>query len=879
VALDVTLDPGARTIAGRATLRIPNTSTAALASVPLLLYPNHLATRPAGLTDVSFHWLYPGLFSPAGIELGAVTAGGAPAAVALEDSAAGARTVARVTLPAPLPPGATVTLEVPFTTRMPRRSGGFGCDGPRCRAMGGFYPMPAHLGAGGWDLAAAPDYTDARVALRAPRQLGLVVDGEPVVGSDAATVVESKDIPYPTIVTDRVLRIDAIDADGVPVRYLHRDPRPPPSEDQPLPYMREDIPGLVLETARRAVAFLREQGFEPATPARPITLVEAPLRHELVQAHGDLVLVSDQMFRIFPLARLRKYHRFELSRAVITALVGRAVGGDDRDLAAGVLAAYLTEVFALRDLGKIEYARDLLRPLDFLPAVDQLIYAPLLASSASYFGDVDDGDRVRDDLRQSGNDRPGPRLVYSKLLDLLGPAGMSRLARDVIGRGVPLREAAAQSFGGDLGWFWRQWLGPRPRVNYRLAGVRVGPGPAPHVIIDVAREGDDVREPVEVLVRDRRGGDHRLVWNEPGPSHRFEIDLPAALDTVEIDPRQRLVETAVGSLEPSDDPRYDNRRPRRLRLLYEGLGGLVNVTQLNVTFAAAVLIKPQHDLRHAVTLEAYHTEEVGIGAGAFYAWSFGRQVDKNTLSSSVFAGFLPQRLDPTFGLALGETPHPGSRFIWRVGADHDTRDFIIDPWRAVGFDAEASYSLTALDSGRRLSQVTGTLEALRLIELLPGHVLALDATAAATGGDIALPSQLVRAGGPSGLRGFFADELPGRANVIGRVQLRDDYVTELGWNLLHFTTVRGLAGTVFADVAATSSCDGYAPSRRNVFGDVGYSFRVLHDAFGVYQELLSIDFAVPINRPGADAGTCLGMAPMPQQRPPFAVLLSFIPSF
>ena len=37
------------------------------------------------------------------------------------------------------------------------------------------------------------------------------------------------------------------------VRYLHRRPRPPPSNDQPMPYVREDIAGLVLETARQAL--------------------------------------------------------------------------------------------------------------------------------------------------------------------------------------------------------------------------------------------------------------------------------------------------------------------------------------------------------------------------------------------------------------------------------------------------------------------------------------------------------------------------------------------------------------------------------------------------------------------------------------------------
>jgi hypothetical protein len=887
VELQVTLDAHGGHLAGRARLRFVNTSDRPIADVPLWLYPNHLATRAPGLSDVSFHWLYPGLFSPGSMNVWAVRGADGPAAFALEDTAAGARTVARVALPAPVAPGGAVVLDVSFSTYVPRRFGAFGCDGPRCRLMGGFYPTPAHLGRGGWELAAPPDAVDARVTVVAEPGVALVVDGEPMIRADPtrddAVTIDSAGVPYATIITDRALRVAAADVAGVPVRVLHRKPRPPDSSDQPLPYVREDVPGMILATARGALEILRAHA--PARPgARPVTLVEAPLRHELVQVHGGVVLVSDQIFGIFPLGRLRKYHRFELARAVLTAAIDDVIAAterpEDRDLAAGVLAAYLTDVYALHVEKKIEYAKDLLRPFDFIPAVDQLMYAPLLASSQSYFGDVDGGDLVRDDVRRFSGQAPSPRLLYSKLVDLLGATGMARLARATLAEGTPLRRAAADAFGGDLDWFWRQWLGPRPHVNYRLDAVHVEPRAGlTHVTIDVAREGDDIREPVEVRVLDRAGGARTLVWSERGPRRRFEVDLPAGLASVEVDPRERLVETAVGSLGEFDDPRSDNRRPQRWRFLYEGFGGLLNLSQLTANFAAVFVLKPQHDLHNEIILRAFHNEALTAGAGALYARNFGPQVDRNTLASSLFAGAAVSRPNPTFGLAPGQAPQPGWRLDTHVGFDHDTRDYIIDPWRAVGLDVGAGYSLTALENGTRLGQVNGGVEALRLFELLPGHVLALDVDAAATAGDLRLPVQLTSAGGPAGLRGYQADELLGRARVIGRVQLRDDYVTELDWNLLHFTTVRALAGTLFADAAAITSCDGYDFSRRNVYYDVGYSFRVLHDAFGVYQQLLSIDVAVPLNRHPPAAATCLGAPVTMPARPPVTVLISFLPNF
>jgi len=916
VALDLRLDPGASRATGHVRLRVLNQTGGPLGDVPLWLYANHLATRSKALGDVNYHWLYPGVaFSPAGMTVANARADGVPAAISLEDTPAGAHTVARLTLPAPLAPGAVVTIDVDFDTKLPRRFGGFGCDGLRCRLMGGFYPMPAAQTPAGFDLRAAPARAGrTRLTLRTPAPLALVVNGAPVVwpGAASAITVESPDLLYPTIVTDRVLRPETITVGGHIVRYLHRNPRPPGSEDQPLPYVREDVTALVLKTAAQALQLgdamvcgspcLTPKIPQPARTSDPaltlpITLIEAPLRHQLVQVHGNVILVSDQIFRIFPINRLRKYHHQELARAVLTALAdARIAAGEvpaDRTLAAGVLGDYLTELFAVVQFKKLEYAADLLRPLDFVPAVDQLIYAPLLASSSSYFGDVQDEDRVRDDVRLFADPgAPSPRLVYNKLLDLIGTARFPTLARKTLNEGEQLRPAAAQTFGADLGWFWRQWLGPLPRVNYRLEAVRVtaAAGGGDHVEIDVRREGAFIREPVEIAVVDRAGVSHLLRWDDATGAHRVVVDLPAGLKSVEIDPRERLVETALGSLRPSDDPRYDNRRPPRWRLLYEGFGALVNITALTANFEAAFLLKPQHDLRHAILLTAYHNEKTDIGAGGAYFWNFGGQADKNTLDSYLLGGLNFARINPNFGLGAGARPEPGFQLQGRLVLAHDSRDFLFDPWHAVGASLGVGYTLTRLDDGDRLPQVSVAAGALRLLELAPGHVLGLDLSAAGTFGDIEFPVQLLDAGGQGGLRGYAPGVLLGRANAIASVQFRDDYISGLDWNLLHFTTVRGFAGTLFADAAAVSNCGDYHFSTENVFYDFGYSFRVLHDAFGVYQQLLSIDLGIPIN-PRPPAGSCLlgvtppavPMAPGSRAALPavrdFTILVTFFPSF
>src|SRR6185437_5441124 len=185
-----------------------------------------------------------------------------------------------------------------------------------------------------------------------------------------------------------------------------------------------------------------------------------------------------------------------------------------------------------------------------------------------------------------------------------------------------------------------------------------------------------------------------------------------------------------------------------------------------------------------ILLTVGHTEKTTVGAGAAYYWNFGKQADRNTLDSYLLAGLNFARINPNFGLGAGAAPEPGYQVSGRLHLAHDTRDFLFDPWHAVGANLGVGYALTRLDDGERLSQVNAVAEALRLVELAPGHVLGLDVNTTATFGNIQLPVQLADAGGQLGLRGYFPGVLLGRANAIGSIQLRDDYLAGLDWDLL-----------------------------------------------------------------------------------------------
>lgn len=892
-ALDLTaeIDPHARRLTGTATWTITNHGQQPLGELLFWLYPNRLTKPAPALGDVNFHWLYPSGFSPASMAIQAVHAGltAAPLAAHVEASPAGEGTILRVVLPAPLPPGAATRVALDFVTDLPHRLGNFGCAYAQCRLMGGFYPFPVAQGPGGFVIEAPPDRIDFHARVGAPAGSDVVLGDSVAPAAVAPVAAAATNAPYVSLVVDHGMHVAPIAAGGFRARYLYRDKRPPSSEDQVLPYVREDRTGLIIDATADALAFLAAQGLGAAPgDVAPVTLIEAPLRNELVTRHGPIILVSDRLFEIFPIDRVRKYHRLELVRAVLAAALDpalRAIEPDpDVGLSEGLIAAYLADNFTVNRFRRLEFARDLLRPLAFLPAVDQLMYAPLLASSASYFGDVEDRDVLRDDVRRFSHHHPGPRFVYAKLQDLVGSQGIAQIARLVVGERVPLRQAAARVFGAPLDWFWQQWLsGPPPRVNYRIAGVHSTPLPphGAHVIVDIERQGADLLEPVDLRITDRDGVAHDLVWKERGQRHRFELDLPAGLSSVELDPQHRLAESAVGSLTPADDPRLDNRVPKRWRLIYDGFGALFDVSALQLAFAGAVTLKPQHDLRNSFDFLVEHNPSTDASVSASYERLFGHQADPNRLTSGAGLGLSLQRPNATYGVAAGAPPEPGWRLSGNVLFEHDNRDYFIDPWRAFGLEVDAGYTLTALENGERFSQFFAGAELKKLIELAPAHVLAMDFKLSGTLGDIRKRSQLYNLGGAAGLRGYGVNELLGRGRGVGRIELRDQYVADLDWNLGHFTSVRGIGGNVFFEAGAISSCDDFSVGKDDVFYDVGYTFRVLHDAFGVYQQLLAIDVAVPLNRHDR---VCLGQHSLgaPQAtitRPSFVILISFLPNF
>jgi hypothetical protein len=850
--IDARIDPSARTLAGTARIRVLNTGTKARPWVDLWLYPNALATKPKAVNEVNFSWEYPRFFDPARMDLEWARAGGQATTPLLETTPAGARTRARITLPAPLAPGSSVELEVAFRVKVPKRYGAFGCTGGECRLMFGWYPLVAD------GLESLPAASRVEVRLQAPAGEHVIVGGTWVPPASrregvAHAVVEG--VRYaPLAVLRRAYATTRVHR-GVKLTYLSGYKPPPTSERLPVPYVLQDYPALALESAREALDLLADLGWRPAdfTGAGGILLVEGELRRDLAQAHGAFVLVSDQLYRLFPLDKFRKFHTFQLLRAffasVIQPRLERTEPTGDLGWAGDAFASYLVDLFTVWRYRRAEFARDILKYVSFVPAIDSIMYAPKVNFSSAYFGDVVEPEGFRDDPARWNNRHPRGRLVYNKLRDLLGQGGFGRAAALSLGHdgGRPLRVTAGAVAKRPLDRFIGQFLGPYPTVNYRLGKVestRVGQRWR-HRIEIIRDYAPDLEEVVEVLVVDKRGKRIELRWDGVGTRTVLETESDAKLSWIQIDPRARLSESYP---DRTADARFDNRTSPRWKLLYNGLAAVLNFQSIQLDALLDFSLRPVYDLYNSIRILIFRDAVSDYGARLGYSRYFGGKVDPSRLTSGVGVSVTGSRLNPNYAVDPAVGSQPGTRLSLGLSTFYDDRFFLVDPWRYKGFAAGVSYTTTILDTRKIYNQGTVAVEGLRAVDVAPGHVLAADLDVAVTAGDLKLRNQMVQAGGPYHLRGYDAGELLGRARAVLRLEYRHSFVQGLTWNLAHLIYLRGFGGALFAEGAAISSCDGYGPTRNGLFADVGYSLRGFYDYLGVSQMVMNLDLAVPLRR-------------------------------
>ncbi len=759
-----------------------------------------------------------------------------------------------------------------YEVRVPRRPWPFGCLRRRCSLSGALAPLPAAPVEGGRWLGTGaiphPARWTVEVRLAQPDPDLEVL----VVAPDDA------DVAYPSVFWGpRWNRLEG-DHGGTRVRILHPRARaagrvPHESVVQP----RRDVPGRLEHIAHESVDLMAAAGQE-LDPGGHLTVIQGPLRAHVAESHPHVVMVSDQAYQLMPSHRFLRFHEAAIARATLDELWMRVMVAHQSPSVAlwmmGALGAATTSLWEQRREHPDEYARDILRNFTFMPAVDRFLYTGQATFSESYFRGAEDVMKVRNHPLWFGHELPTGRRIHEKLVDTLGPRRLSAAYDEILRRpGADVQPVFARAYGHTLDWFFDQWLGPYPSVDYAIVAVTSHPvanGFRHRVVVE--KRGDrPLIEPVQLLLEDRGGHREFLVWNgqlagstaleeEPRRGrHTFETTSPAKLRVVRLDPRRRLLEVPQPPRR-NVDPEFNNRKPVAPRFLYTGAGlsvaasEFVNAATPNARFSAVDAFaffeaSRRHDLGTTGHVQLFHDRETWVGAaGGANLW-FGAKQNRQRRRGRVSVFQTAEWLN-----GLGLDPGGGLRLVESLSIQHDNRGFFMWPQRGhrVGTGVGARQTLRVDGASDHRYDLVARAEWVQLWPLPNTHVLATNLGVAMV---FPLASEmefrgLVRGGGIGALGGYGGNELFGLASAWVRAEYRHEFFRNLNINVVHLAWLRHIGGVAFAGVSSLSRCDSYRGwfERESWYGQVGYGLTARTFIFGVTPQFVRLGVAVPTVR-------------------------------
>lgn len=806
-------------------------------------------------------------------------------------------------------PAGTEQLTIEYRVEVPHRYWPLGCVWRRCSLSAAVAPLPSEAAVGGVWLPVG-----GRVIMPVPWTLervrfGAVPDWIPgtaptaeqdkaLAGQELIVTREAIEprapIAYPSIFWGPRWHHAERWHRGVKLRVLHINPRPGDRyPDEHILHPIPDAAGHALAIAGETLEVAGAVGIEPP-PDSSLTIVQGPLRSEVSMFHPTAVMISDQYLELLATKRFAKFHDVQLARTICDAIAyAHFAGRQDPSTElwlTGSLGVALAQLWQRARELRDEFAVDLLASLTFVPSIDSFLYTGQASFSSAYFRGSEDQMPIRNHPLFFAHELPTGRRIHEKLSDLLADRELGEFYRTIVADpdSDPI-QAAERAWKRELGWFFDQWLGPYPEVDYSIASVesdKLADGRWRHQIVVVRDSDRPLVEPIQLYVTERGGAEHYLVWNgeaEPGrelleqPSwarHVFVLETERRLAVVRLDPRSRLVEisrtpTSAVNRGDNNDPLFNNRSPGSARFIYTGIGLSVAASEVAtattpqarinaITAFFAFEASLRRDLRRSGNFLVFTDPETIFGGSAAANFYFGQKSNRQNRRLRLRVGASVSWLNQSGLDAAG-----GMRLIESIRLAHDTRKFLLWPERGHLIAGGVAVVQTV-----RLEGSTDHRYALdfdlgwaQMWPLAHHHVLAslVEVSVVVPIASSLEFRSLNRGGGIGGLSGFTSNELFGRAIARVLLEYRHVILDDLRIPLLNLIFVRSIGGALFGGVSTLSECDSYAgwfgPDRW--FGQVGYGLNARVQWFGVLPQFFRIDAAVPIGRRRGQQ--CLGV--------------------
>ncbi len=726
----------------------------------------------------------------------------------------------------------SVSIRVTTKLRVPRRYGPFGQVNGTLTLGGGWYPYFARP-----DSEPPKGPTEVRVLIPADRAAALGPEYRlpGPQGYILARLQSANIVPL-------AVRPAHVSVRGDPQGYFRFVARRALDDDDKERHLE------VRRTLADALRFLVEEKLP--LPERPLYVVEAPLRHNLARATNHLVLLSDRAFRLLPIQRAYRFHRFPVLRELFTTYwLRRLAGAPLAHLQADALGAWMVDRYVASRFGQAENAFDILQLWSFIPAVDSLLYAPQLPFVGAFFRLIQEDDPLRPNLIDFPHPSPRGKILYEKLLDRLQTARTDAIFQRVA-KGRPLIEMIEEALPADHERFLSTWLGDYPKVQYRLSQYSSRPGRPGEckgrcfvAIVQIERVGEAIKEPLQVRLVDDDDGE-RTVWSTATAAalRTVTATLGAPLSLVVVDPFGRVAE-APTSDNPS--PRFDNRSSPRWRVLLNNFNILLSATAGNIDTAIDLGWSRVRDLSWRFAARAsYAPDSLALSTRAIYG--FGAANTPNQLSQWIGLVAAGEYLRPGFAGAEEGAFAASSTLFY----GYDNRRTAWAPEPGTALRAALSYSHVFGALGEQEAEATTdalalTVRALRSFRFNAAHQVSLRASLG--GYIVGTPRRqlLYNLGGRRNVRGYNVGDVQGRARGIVSAEWVHSLAAQMNTNAAYLVWLTGIDGALYADAALISP--GFESFFKGpVYGDVGYGLRLYIDYFGVRPGVMAIDVAFPL---------------------------------
>jgi len=807
-------------IEGSEAVTFTNSSTTEVSELYIFLYPNHYAIRDSNLNLGYYRKVYPVTFDPGKLNIVSIE-GEDGIEIPFSPLPFHEDEIIVLRLPRPILPQESIRFFARFLTTIPQKFGVFGYYGDLVTLQGGWHPYLAPFEEGEWMLNKPPPKSHFRVRLSLKRDFK-------VAGSASKTIIalahelqtvtmEAERIPFFSLTIGRHLtRSKTVVGPVHLTRYALK-------KNSAYARQIEEI----LQPA--LVHFLEHTG---PLPPIDIVLSEAYLHQDLTATGTNILYLNNQLFKVFP--TLKRFHRASLVAGLYQVL-WRHKRPDEEFWVIEALARQDADRFMDEKYGKTSSLSKGLKPLSFIPVIDQILYSESLPLRQVYFREAVPP-LVSEDIRFYNNPSSENANIFPKLQTLMGivdfaPAvALYRNQDENDGPILPFRTLLFESSQQDMNPLIDLWLSQRSKIDFGIEAVE-------HMEIEggyrteisITKQGEGI-EPLQIVALQKNGSDIPATWDGTSNFHRLVIDSASPITSVELDPNKFT----------NDPVRKNNRLPRDWKVLVDNINFNYDFQTHDFSYQAGLFFQYLYDTDHWLRILFSHTT-----TGDLSHIAYTQTVKKNHLLTT---GFTFETLEPSLGNTLKEEAgylSLGYSFIFpdlplmTESARRFTNAF---PAFNVGLVYNQQVTGDRSDYALSLALDFRRAHAFSHYHEISGRVLIGQSI-----GEL-FENRRFSLGGTNAMRGYSPLIFEGENMSLFSLEYRFALFYETDINLLGLAHTHTWQGAIFSDTGMVGPThDVFRPNQ--FLWDAGVGIRFFIDLFGVYPSIVRFDVAMPIDSP------------------------------